>query len=84
MRGAGTVRSSSVAISRELNAKCWSFVHCDGQADMGGKVGLICCWTRELWRSKCNFLCICYRLLYKCCSVCLVRVAGVIKPRPSM
>ena len=55
-------------------------VQCDAQANMGGKVGLICCWTRELWRSKCNFLCICYLLLHKCCRVCLVRVAGVVNP----
>lgn len=77
MSPAGTVR---VAVSRELNAEWWSVcVQFDEQAKMGGKVGLICCWTRELWRSKCNFLCICYLFLFKCCSVCLVRVSVVIK-----
>jgi len=84
MSGAGTTQAAAWPSVPNWTQSAGHCVQCDAKTNMGGKVGLICCWTRELWRSKCNFLCICYLLLHKCCRVCLVRVAGVIKPRPRL
>jgi hypothetical protein len=54
-QGGGGVRWQRTAATRGWQSR---IERVSERVGMGGKVGLICCWTRELWRSKCNLLCL--------------------------